>query len=144
MRQKPFFILVAIVSALFGLTYFFIPDALMASYGATTNEIGRVQSRYFGLALTGLAIIYFMARDLAPSAALTGLLWGGLLINLIKLALVFDMTASGAINSLGWIAVVLHVLLGAGFAYLIVANPASPARAGGDRARGPVSARVSG
>jgi len=124
MTQSPFFVAVAIITALFGLGFLLVPDAVLSLYGATTDDVGRLTGRFFGSALIALAIIYFIARDLAGGAALTGLLWAGLTINVIDLVLVFMGTVGDLLNAVGWASAVLHILLGAGFAYLIFARPA--------------------
>ena len=124
MSQSPFFIIVAIVSALFGLAFLFIPDQLAVWYGATVDDASRQMGRLFASALIAVTIIYFMARDLGASAALTGLLWGGLVFTVIDVVLDFMATTAGMVNALGWVTLVVHLLLAAGFAYLLFAKPA--------------------
>ncbi len=126
MQQNPFFVIVAIVTVLFGLAFLFIPDQLASWYGtAAIDNLTRLDGRYLGSTLIGLAIIYFMARDQGASSALTGLLWGGLVANVIELVIVFVATTGSVLNALGWVNVVIHILLGAGFAYLLFVKPAS-------------------
>jgi hypothetical protein len=125
MQQSPFFIIVAIVNILFGLAFVIIPDQLASWYGiATVDDVTRLMGRYFGSATIGIAIIYVMARDLGASPALTGLLWAGLVSNVIELVLAFLATTGGVVGTLGWANVVISILLSAGFAYLLFAKPA--------------------
>ena len=124
MTQSPFFIVVAIITVLFGLALLFIPDVLMSWYGATIEgEVGRLLGRVFGAAMIGLAIIYFMARDLAAGMPLTGLLWAGLVVNALHLILSVMATTGGTLSALGWGQALLHLVLGAGFAYLLFVKP---------------------
>ena len=125
MTQSPFFVAVAIITALFGLGFLLIPDGVLSLYGAATDEAGRLTGRFFGSALIGLAIIYFVAPDMAGGTVLTGLLWAGLIINALDLVLALIGTTGGVLNAVGWASVVLHILLGAGFAYLLFARPAA-------------------
>lgn len=124
MTRSPFFIVVAIVTGLFGLGFLFMPDSVLTWYGAATDDAGRLMSRVFGSAAIGLAVIYFMARDLSAGQALTGLLWAGLIVNVLDLILSVIATTGGIMNALGWGQALLHVLLGAGFAYFLFARPA--------------------
>ena len=117
MTQSPFFIVVAIVTGLFGLGFLFMPDSVLTWYGATTDDAGRLMSRVFGSAAIGLAVIYFMARDLGAGQALTGLLWAGLIISILDLILAVIATTGDVMNALGWGQALLHILLGAGFGY---------------------------
>jgi len=126
MQQKPFFVIVAIVLVLFGLGFVFIPDQLATWYGVTAiNDISRLMARLFGSTLIGLAIVYFTARDLGASSALTGLLWGGLVADVIELVLNIMAASSGLVNALGWVMAVIDILFIAGFAYLLFVKPAS-------------------
>jgi hypothetical protein len=124
MQQSPFFVVVAVVSALFGLGFLLIPDQLASWYGATTNDLASMMGRFFGSALIAVAIIVFMARDLGASPALTGVLWGGLVLSVIDALLTLWGTAAGVFDALGWVTVIIDVLLAAGFAYLLFVRPA--------------------
>jgi len=124
MQQSPFFMIVAIVSLMFGVAFLLIPDQLATWYGAAIDDNSRHLGRLFGSALVGLAIIYFMARDLDASPTLTGLLWAGLIVGVIELVLNIMATTSGLVNALGWVTVLIDVLLAVGFAYLLLVKPA--------------------
>jgi hypothetical protein len=125
MQQSPFFVVVAVISALFGLGFLLIPDQLAILYGTTGNDLASMMGRFFGSALIAVAIIVFMARDLGASPALTGVLWGGLVLSVIDALLTLWSTSTGLLNALGWVTVIVDVLLAAGFAYLLFVRPAS-------------------
>jgi hypothetical protein len=125
MAQNPFFIVVAVISALFGLGFVFVPDAIFSAYGVAASDGARLAARFFGSALIGLAIVYAMARELKSSDALRGLLWGGLAINVIDLGLALAATTGSVMNAMGWASVALHAAMLAGFAYLIFGRPAA-------------------
>lgn len=124
MQQSPFFVVVAIISAVFGLGFLLIPDQLAIWYGAASNDLTSMMGRFFGSALIAVAIIVFMARDLSASPALTGVLWGGLVLSVIDALLTLWSTGTGILNALGWVTLVIDVLLAAGFAYLLFVRPA--------------------
>ncbi|MEX0851976.1 MAG: hypothetical protein WD036_01630 [Bauldia sp.] len=124
MTHSPFFIVVAILSALFGLGFLFMPDSVLSWYDAATDDVGRLLARLFGAALICLAVIYFMARDVAAGTVLAGLLWAGLIISVLDLVLTVTATTSGLLNGLGWGQSLLSIVLGAGFAYFLFGKPA--------------------
>jgi hypothetical protein len=80
-------------------------------------------ARWFGVGLLAIGLITWLARDAASSA-------GGLAIARalsisygIGVVLALWGTLDGPFNALGWIAVTLNLLLGAGFAYLQLDRP---------------------
>jgi hypothetical protein len=126
MTQSPFFVVVAIVTAVFGLGFLFAADAVFAWYGvADVTDATRLTGRYFGGALIGFAIIYTMARDLGAGSSLTGLLWSGLVFNVVGLVLAIMATTAGTINATGWVSVVIHIVLGLGFVYFLFLKPST-------------------
>jgi hypothetical protein len=124
MAQNPFFIVVAIIAFLFGLGFLFFPDATFSMYGIAATDVGRLAGRFFGSSLIALGIIYYAARDLQEPDVLSGVLWAGLILNIADLVLASVATIGGIMNAMGWASVVLHIVLGAGFGYLIFGRPA--------------------
>jgi hypothetical protein len=123
MSQNGFFVIIAIILALFGLGYLLIPDTVLTWYGAGTDHVGLLMARTCGASLIGLAVVYFMARDLTAGTALTGLLWAGLTANVLLVIVMVIATAGSVLNAVGWGQIVVNILLAAGFAYLLFAKP---------------------
>ena len=65
-----------------------------------------------------------MARDLGASSALTGILWAGLVTNVIDVVLGLWSIFAGTVNGLGWVTVIICLLLALGFAYFLFVKPA--------------------
>ena len=117
MTRRAFLIIVTIVSAIFGFGLLLIPGPFMTPYGLTLDPAGELMGRIAGQALVALGVIIWFVRDAAMSPTLLAVLYGGITFNVIGLIVVLRATLTGLVGSLGWMVIVLHVLLLAGFCY---------------------------
>ena len=112
------FLLAAIVIyAVFGLGLLIAPGPFMAAYDVQFDADGTLLARVAGALLLSFAIGLFMGRR--EPAALRPLLIAGLVYNLIELPLTVMSVQGGVMNTLGWFPFVLHVVLAAGFGWLL-------------------------
>ena len=77
MKTSAFFTLAALYSLLIGISFLFFPDQYGAQFGVTDlDNIHRLLSRYFAGANLGLALTWFLSRNITSEAALRALLAG--------------------------------------------------------------------
>ena len=115
------FILNAFVSVLLGAVFLFVPGRALNLFGTETFVATLLVSRLFGTAMLALGLLLWFAKDITEEAVQRGmgiaLLVGsvaGLVVTIV------GMFASNAvIRSNGWIAMLVYVLLGLGYAYLV-------------------------
>ena len=122
MKFKPFMLVYAIVSALFGLGFIFLPGMLLSLYGFETGASVQLIAQLFGAALVSLALLAWLARDLqAPEARriIVMALLAGEALGLI-LAVLGQMR--GVMNVLGWAVVLVYLLFTLSLGYLQVAG----------------------
>lgn len=108
----------AIIYAVYGIPGIIVPDVELNIYGLTLPDGGFLPARFAATGLIGLAIIAWMARDDADSAAGRGIMLGLLVFNAISTILFLLATLQGVFSAVGWTAVVVFLLLAAGYAYL--------------------------
>jgi hypothetical protein len=132
MIGKRLFTLNGVIAGGYGLALLVATGPILDLYGITPNPEGVYMARWFGVGLLATGLTTWLARDAADSA-------GGLAIARaltvsygIGVVLALWGTLAGPFNALGWIAVGLNLLLGAGFAYLQLNMPRTPQAA--DRA----------
>jgi hypothetical protein len=118
MTLRRMFVANAVIAAGYGAALLVATGPILDVYGITPNPEGVYMARWFGLGLLAIGLTTWLARDAAASA-------GGLAIARalavsygIGVLLALWGTLGGPFNALGWIAVGLNLLLGAGFAYL--------------------------
>lgn len=77
MKTSAFFTVAALYSVLMGISFLFFPDQYGAQFGVTQlDNIHRLLSRYFADANLGLALTWFLSRNITAPAALRALLAG--------------------------------------------------------------------
>ena len=121
MNFRIMFILNAFVAVLLGAVFLFVPGRVLTLFGTETFVATLLVSRLFGTAMLALGLLLWFAKDINEEAVQRGmgiaLLVGsvaGLVVTIV------GMFASNAvIRSNGWIAMLVYVLLGLGYAYLV-------------------------
>jgi len=117
MQRNHFLMIATVVFALFGLGLLLAPHFVASIYGTSFNPGGETAARLFGALLLASACVYFWAREAEDSVALTAVLRGGAIYSVIALILSLWFTTGGMWGAFGWSAVILFILLAAGFAY---------------------------
>lgn len=107
----------AVIYGIVGVGLFVIPTEFLSPFGAALNAGGVWISRIVGAALIGFAITFWLGRDAPPSPLRRGLLAGNLAYHVLDLLTNSLAVASGVLNAVGAIFVMLHLLLGLGFGY---------------------------
>jgi hypothetical protein len=72
-------------------------------------------ARVFGAALIAFALIYWWLRSESSGNALRAVLRGSAIYNIVSAVPILFGVLGGVLNTLGWIPVIIHVLLAAGF-----------------------------
>lgn len=121
MTAKAFLIIVAILTAIFGLGMVLAPGKCLATLGLTPDVSGDVAGRIAGTALIGLAVGFWYARDADMSGMMSpaakGVLYGGCIFNILGVIVAIWATISGTMGPMGWVLAVIHLILAIGFIY---------------------------
>ena len=120
MKREMFFAVLGIVALAFGLGFLLTPDMALRIYGVPTQPHNLMLARYFGSALLGFGLIYFLARDTQDALAVRALLTSEVIGNLIG-ATISASAAGNLQNSMAWTSVVIYVVFAAGGAYYLFA-----------------------
>jgi ABC-type spermidine/putrescine transport system permease subunit II len=116
------FIVNAIVSVLFGLGFLFFPERVLALFGTTEKYASTLlMGRFFGTAMLALSLVLWFAKDITEESVQKGIgiaLLVGAVAGLI-VTLIGTFAANAVIRSNGWIAMVIYLLFGLGYVYLV-------------------------
>lgn len=123
MKRSTFLSISAALAVFFGLSMLFMSSQILTWYGMTLNEGSLLIVRSFGSMIFCVGLINWIARNSDDSLALRAILYGNLSIHALGLVIDLIGITSGAINAQGWVSVVLHLILGGGFAYYTFAKP---------------------
>jgi hypothetical protein len=109
--------LATIVAAVFGLAFLVAPSQLVALYGVKLDPASEVIGRIAGSVILGFAIVFWAARDGNAAETFKAVMMAGLIANGLNSLILLHATATGLLNSLGWLQVLISGALAIGFWY---------------------------
>jgi hypothetical protein len=123
---KVFFSVAAVLIALLGCAWLFLPGAMLGRWGVHTDPVGLFLGRRYGTMLLGYAVVLGLSRAAGPSAARTAILGGGAFVTAFITLVSVGGILSGTVGSGAWISAVVEALLAVGFLYFLVVGRAVP------------------
>jgi hypothetical protein len=117
MKLDSFLMFATIVAAVFGLAFLVAPSQLVAMYGVTLTPATEVIGRIAGSVILGFAIVFWGARNGNGAEAFKAVMMGGLVANALDTLILLHATATGLLNALGWLQVLINGALAVGFWY---------------------------
>jgi hypothetical protein len=116
MNLRTFLTIAAIVALVYALGLILMPALMATTYGFGTSASEILLTRFFGVELLVLGVIYWLAKDFTGANA-RPLITGSLIGNIVGTFFALMGTLNGVMSSLGWSAVAVYLLLALGFAY---------------------------
>lgn len=123
MSYKIMFILNAFVSTLFGIWFLAMPNMALKQFGVDEYASTELTLRFFGTALLTVGLLAYFVRNVADADTQRGLAWGFFLGTLTGLVVSIIGTFTGVIRILGWLAIVIYVLFGLGYGFMLFLKP---------------------
>src|SRR6201989_1011217 len=117
MTRTNFMMLATIVAAVFGLAFLIGPSQLVALYGVKLTPATEVIGRIAGAGVLRFAIVFWGARNGGGAEAFKAVMLAGLIANGLDALILLHATATGLLNSLGSLQVLINGGLAVGFWY---------------------------
>jgi hypothetical protein len=117
MKLTSFLMLATIVAGVFGLAFLVAPAQLVAMYGVTLTPATEVIGRIAGSVILGFAIVFWGARNGNGAETFKAVMMAGFIANALDCLILLHATATGLLNGLGWLQVLINGALAAGFWY---------------------------
>jgi len=125
MKLSTMFIIYAVISAIFGLTFIFMPGTVLALYGITLSPGGILIARLFGAALLEFALLSWLVRNAGDSEARKAIILAVFVGEVVGFIVALVGQLSGEVNALGWSTVAIYLLLALGFGYFQFIKPST-------------------
>jgi len=125
MKLSTIFTINAIIAAIFGLTFVFVPETAIANYGATLSPSGVLVARLYGAALLCFAVLTWFARNAGDSEARKAIILALFVGDAVGFIVALLGQLSGVVNALGWSTVAIYLLLALGFGYFQFIKPSA-------------------
>jgi hypothetical protein len=137
MKRSTFLAIAALVGIIFGLAMALMPQKILEQNGLTSGANEPILARALAACIISVSLGIWVARNSAPSSALTGMLWLIALIHFSSFAVDLYYYSQHYLNSGVFGGGVLHVLLGAGALYYLARMESEPSSSA-DAAPSPV------
>lgn len=119
MRARWFLAVSAVLAWLFAVLLLFNARGFEAPIGIDVTDKVATIAQAQGAILLGLGVINWMTRNVADDTALAAVLWGNLVVQIASLAVALRALVLGIFPLTTTPAVVIHILLGGGFAFYL-------------------------
>ena len=116
--MKLFLAISAVLAWIFGCALLFLSSSLYAPMGIVVTPPIAVTAQTQGAILVGLGVLNWTARSLPPSSVRPVLI-GNLIVQALSLAVISRAVMLGIVPAQNAGAVVVHTVIGAGFAYFL-------------------------
>ena len=123
MKLKTFLTVASLIAFFFGVGMLLAPKMLASNFGVSLDEGGILFGRSLGALLLGLGTINWLSRDKSLQN-LKPVLYGNLVVQVLTGVIDFMGVQSGTLNSSAWVGIIIHILLGGGFAYFLYSKSA--------------------
>ena len=125
MNYRIMFIINAIVLAVFVALFLILPELALTQFGAETYVATLFVARFLGGAMLMAGVLIWLTKDIQDAGAQKNMAITLLAASVVGfiLSLIGVASASGVIRANGWILLVIHVLFGLSYAYLLFLKP---------------------
>ena len=125
MKFSTFMVIYAVISAVFGLGFVFMPGQILPMYGVEPNAALNLVGQFLGAALVSLALLTWLVRNLSASETRRAIVLALLVGETIGLILSVIGQLNGIFNVMGWSVVAVYLLFALGLAYFQFSKSAS-------------------
>ena len=120
--MKTLFTITSVLTALLGVTWLLVPEAMLGQWAVQTDAVGVYMSRRYAGLFFGYSTIMWLSRGAAESQARTAILAGGMVVTGLMTAVSLYGVLAGLVGPVAWSAVVIEIGLVSGFAYFYFGN----------------------
>lgn len=128
MNYRILFLINAFIAVLFGLGFLVVPSMVLNQFGVDEYASTKLVSQFFGTAMLALGLLLWFAKDVVDSNLQRGMGVALLVGAAAGLIITVTGTVSGILRTNWWLAVVIYVLFGLAYAYLVFLKPRSEAQ----------------
>jgi ABC-type Fe3+-siderophore transport system permease subunit len=122
MSYKVLFVLNAVVAFAFGLFLFLVPSMALSQFTMDGRVPEVFLTRVVGVALTSLGLLLWFAKD-SDESSQKNLGIASLVGVVLALIVTIMGVASGVVRTNGWIAIVVEIVFGLGYAFMLFLKP---------------------
>ena len=127
MNFRIMFLINALIVALLGLGFLVIPERILGQFDVDVYAATKLAAQFFGTALLALGLLLWFAKDVSEENLQKGMA----IAMMVGAAAGLIVTAVGATSNIlrshAWIAMLVYLLFGLAYAYLVFMKPRAEA-----------------
>lgn len=127
MNFRIMFLINALIVALLGLGFLFVPERILGQFDVDMYAATKLAAQFFGTVLLTLGLLLWFAKDVSEENLQKGMA----IALMVGAAAGLIVTAVGATSNIlrsnAWIAMLVYLLFGLAYAYLVFMKPRVPA-----------------
>lgn len=117
MKLYHVFVFNTITALAYALGLLIVPSTVMALHGIPDDPPTLLMARFFGVALLGIGLATWLARNSDKSQARDAMTLGLPISYIAGFIVALQATLTGQMKALGWLGVVVYLLLVFGYGY---------------------------
>jgi len=123
MKLKTLFIINAVIAIVYGICFALVPSRVLLIYGLVAGPAETLLGQFFGVALIGIGLITWLARNVTDANARGAIVLALLISDIIGVIVSLIGTVTGVMNVFGWSAVIIYLFFTIGFTYFRFRKP---------------------
>ena len=127
MKFRIMFLINALIAALLGLGFLAVPDRILGQFGVDAYAATKLAAQFFGTVMLALGLLLWFAKDVTQENLQKGMAIALMVGAAAGLIITAVGTTSNILRSNGWIAMLVYLLFGLVYAYLVFMKPRAEA-----------------
>jgi len=119
MNYRMMFLINALIAVAFGVGFLILPSRVLNQFDVDDYASTRMVAQFFGTAMLALGLLLWFAKDVSDAGTQKGMGIALLVGSVGGLLVTFLGTTSRVMRSSGWLMMLIYLLLGLGYAYLV-------------------------
>ncbi len=117
MKLRNLYLVHSLIALVFALGFLLIPSTVLELYGLSATLGEKLLAQLFGVQLLFAGLVTLLARDVTETAVRNAINYSVMAAAVVGVIISVGGTLSGAMNGLGWSAVVIYGAFVIAFAY---------------------------
>jgi hypothetical protein len=123
MNYRTLFLLNSFIAFLIGAAFLVVPARVIDQFGVDNYASTKMVAQFFGTAMMAVGLLLWFAKDVSDEAVKRGMGIALLVAAVAGLVVTVIGAAGGILRTNGWIVMIVYILFGLGYAFLVFMKP---------------------
>jgi len=123
MSYKVVFVINALVALVFGVAFLVVPTIALKQFGVDEYASTKLVLQFFGTGLLTIGLLAWFAKNVTDAGVQKGMGVAMLIGSVAGLVMSVIGVATGAVRTLGWLAIVIYAVFVLGYGFLVFLQP---------------------